>query len=38
MYENFESITMETLNKFNNLPGDEKFLTLMGKNMSDRDS
>ena len=37
MYLNFESLTMETRNKFNDLTGEEKFLALMGKNMSDID-
>ena len=37
MYENFESLRMETMTSFNGLSEEEKFLTLMGKYMSDID-
>ena len=37
MYENLESLRMETMTSFNGLSGEEKFLTLMGKYMSDID-
>ena len=37
MYENLESLRMETMTSFNGLSGEEKFLTLMGKYMPDID-